>query len=34
MIVTDVHGGSKVSHISCILDSTYNKNFNGEFGEL
>jgi len=34
MIVTDIRGGSKVSQISCILDSTYNKNFDGEFGEL
>jgi len=28
MIVTDIHGASKVSQISC------NKNFDGEFGEL
>jgi len=34
MIVTDIRGGSKVSQISCILDSTRNKNFDGEFGEL
>jgi len=34
MIVTDIHGGSKVSKISCILDSTCNKNVGGEFGEL
>jgi len=34
MIVTDIRGGSKVSQISRILDSTCNKNFDGEFGEL
>jgi len=34
MIATDIRGGSKVSQISCILDSTCNKNFDGEFGEL
>jgi len=34
MIVTDIRGGSKVSQISCISDSTCNKNFDGEFREL
>jgi len=28
----DIRGGSKVSQISCILHSTCNKNFDGEFG--
>jgi len=34
MIDTDIRGGSKVSQTSCILHSTCNKNFDGEFGEL
>jgi len=34
MIVTDIRGRSKVSQIRCILDSTCNTNFDGEFGEL
>jgi len=34
MIVMDVRGGNRVLQISCILDSTCNKNFDGEFGEL
>jgi len=34
MIVTDIRGGSEVSQISAFLDSTCNKNFDGEFGEL
>jgi len=34
MIVVGIGGKSKVSQISCILDSTCNKNFDGEFGEL
>jgi len=34
MIVTDIRGGSKVLQISCILDRTCKKNFDGEFGEL
>jgi len=34
MIVTDIRGGSKVSQINCSLDSTCNKNFDGQFGEL
>jgi len=34
MIVSDIHGGSKVLQISYILDSTCNMNFDGEFGEL
>jgi len=34
VIVTDIRGGNTVSQISCILDSTCNKNFDGEFGQL
>jgi len=34
MIVTDIRGRSKISQISCILDSTCNKNIHGEFGEV
>jgi len=34
MIIVDIRGGSKVSQISCILDSTCNKSFDGESGEL
>jgi len=30
----DIRGGNRVSQVSCILDSTCNKNFDGEFGEL
>jgi len=34
VIVMDIRGGNRVSQISCILDSTRNKNFDREFGEL
>jgi len=34
MIITDIRGGSKVSQINCILDSTYDRNFDREFREL
>jgi len=30
----DIRGGNRVSQIICILDSTCNKNFDEEFGEL
>jgi len=34
MIIMDIRGRGKVSQISCFLDSTCNKNFEGEFVEL